>query len=544
MLKNISYLLAIICVWMGGGLLLYIGDLNILVYAASEGDKTSASVQRQLTPHDRVNDFQYLTRLIKDTHPNPYASFAEEEFEKEEKRLITLFQKPMPVEEYRKCLISFLTKMRDGHTMIYSPGMGQEKRFRSIKQERKIPLLMHWFENDLNIIDILDKRYSHLKGGKVLAINGIQPNNILERLRFLVSADNDYDIKSSATFQLLNLSTWEYILDVNHIERLEIISIPHESKRIETAVILTGSDSELSLQIDDSEELKRLRPYNARTKQGLLEPFKFSYRKDLNAGILQWFQCIDRSTFSKMREAMPGHVELPNSLIQSMPDFSKFLREMFSKLREKEAEHLIIDLRWNSGGNSLLGNMLAAYLAGMSDTWDKVDGYIRLSDLYRRTYPSRFKRYVEAYKKINGKEPEIGGIYPLIQLNSHPHFSVPNIPEKDKFKGDVYVLISSCTYSSAMMIAWQLADNHSSTTLVGEPTGSNPCTYGDVLSFVLPKTNIKGGVSCKYFRRTNASLCGQGALYPDFYVPITYKDFSMGIDTQMVWLEKHLSKKR
>jgi hypothetical protein len=539
MIKNASYLLTIIGVW--GCLSLYVGDLNIPVYAASEADKTGASIQRYLTPDDMVNDFQYLTRLIKDTHPNPYTSFAEEEFKKEEKRLITLFKEPMSVEEYRKYLTGFLAKMRDGHTMIYSPAMGQEKRFRSIKQEKKIPFLMHWFENDLYIIDILDKRYSHLKGGKVIGINGMQPNKILERLRSLVSADNDYAVKSSATFQLLNLSTWEYILGVNHIERLEIIYIPHESKRIETMVILPGSDSELSLQLDDSEELKRLRPYNPRTRQGLLEPFKFSYSGDLRAGILQWFQCIDRSTFSKMLETMSGHAKLPNSLIQSMPDFWEFLKEIFSKLRENEAEHLIIDLRWNSGGNSVLGNMLAAYLAGMSDTWDKVDGYIRLSDMYRRTYPDDFKRYVEAYRKINGKEPEIGEIYPLIELNSD--FSVPNIPEKDKFEGDVYVLISPCTYSSAMMIAWQLSDNHASTTLVGEPTGQNPCTYGEVLSFVLPKTDIRGGVSCKYFRRTNASLCGQGALYPDFYVPTTYKDFSMGMDTQMVWLEKHLSKK-
>jgi hypothetical protein len=506
MIKNLTYLLARISLLMGVvGMEPYLCGPSML--AASEHDKTSLSV-RYLTPDDMTDDFRYLIKVIKETHPNPYTFFSKEDFEKEEKRLIILFQNPMLLEEYRNWLSVFVAKMRDGHTTIDPLG-----GHRFVKHEKKVPLLMHWFENDLYIIDVLDKTYSNLKGGKILAVNRTHPDKILERLRSIVFADNDYAIKNfSSIFRFIDIKTWKYILGIDRIESLEITYVAHESRKVKTALVSPRNDTELYQQFCDSEELKIFLP-----KRGISEAFSFSYNKDLNAGILKWYEFKHK-------------------------DFGSFLKGMFHQLKKYKAEHLIIDLRWNMGGNSDLGNMLAAYLAGMSDIWDKVDGYIRLSGMYRQTYPDSFKRYVEAYKKINGKEPEIGAIYPLIQLNSD--FSVPNIPEKDKFEGDVYVLISPCTYSSAMMIAWQLADNHPSTTLVGEPTATNPCTYGEVLSFVLPKTDIRGGVSCKYFRRTNASLCGQGALYPDFYVPTTYKDFSRGMDTQMVWLEKHLSKKK
>ncbi len=42
--------------------------------------------------------------------------------------------------------------------------------------------------------------------------------------------------------------------------------------------------------------------------------------------------------------------------------FNLFLEETFRKIKEEEIEHLIIDIRNNSGGNSTLGDALLDYL--------------------------------------------------------------------------------------------------------------------------------------------------------------------------------------
>jgi Peptidase family S41 len=71
--------------------------------------------------------------------------------------------------------------------------------------------------------------------------------------------------------------------------------------------------------------------------------------------------------------------------------------------------------------------------------------------------------------------------------------ATPSLNRADVF----YVLIGRRTFSSAMMNALQLREQ-TNATLVGEPTGGTPNSYGEVLSFRLPFSNLVIGYSTKY----------------------------------------------
>ena len=70
------------------------------------------------------------------------------------------------------------------------------------------------------------------------------------------------------------------------------------------------------------------------------------------------------------------------------------------------------------------------------------------------------------------------------------------------FTGDFYLLTSSGTFSSAMLYAQYVKDNHVG-TIIGEAPGNDPNGYGEVVYFALPNSKIFMSVSTKHFIRVD-----------------------------------------
>lgn len=116
--------------------------------------------------------------------------------------------------------------------------------------------------------------------------------------------------------------------------------------------------------------------------------------------------------------------------------FAEFTRELFAFIAANPVERLMIDLRFNGGGNS---------------------------------------RVIE----------------PLIEaLREHPTLSQP---------GRVSVLIGARTFSSALMNAIELKEAVGA-TLIGTPTGGRPNGYGETRSFTLPNSGLRVQYSTRFFR--------------------------------------------
>ena len=70
-------------------------------------------------------------------------------------------------------------------------------------------------------------------------------------------------------------------------------------------------------------------------------------------------------------------------------NLKEFLAKMFEEIREKEVETLVIDLRYNGGGDLELGNYITSYLAGGAQLKGYGDG-LKISNsnkiIYKETY--------------------------------------------------------------------------------------------------------------------------------------------------------------
>ena len=162
-------------------------------------------------------------------------------------------------------------------------------------------------------------------------------------------------------------------------------------------------------------------------------------------------------------------------------NYKDALKDFFKLVQNEEVHSVIVDLRGNPGGNSLVANEFIRYLP------------------------------VERYQ-VGGSQVRFGPI-----LWNYKPRQRKNKQADDVFSGDVYVLTGTDSFSAAMDFATLLSDN-GLCKVVGESPGNMPSSYGDILYFQTPNAGLVLTVSYKYFIRPNESKSNI-PLVPDVQVP-------------------------
>ena len=159
-------------------------------------------------------------------------------------------------------------------------------------------------------------------------------------------------------------------------------------------------------------------------------------------------------------------------------EFREFLYNFFEDTTKADIDNVIVDLRNNSGGNSMVANEFILYL--------------NYNDF---------------------KTP--GGVYRLGPCMMNFDSSVEKIKHYDEmlFDGNLYVLTSSKTFSSGTLFAEFIQDNGFG-KVVGEPCGNMPAGYGDVVVFQTPNSILSFQLCTKYFERIDTSKSNE-PLMPD-----------------------------
>lgn len=151
-------------------------------------------------------------------------------------------------------------------------------------------------------------------------------------------------------------------------------------------------------------------------------------------------------------------------------EYRKCLRTMFQEVKERGIQNVAVDLRNNGGGNSLVANEFFRYL--------DIDSYGEWGCLWRL------------------------GIF---QIKTDSHITENDRYEEIVFKGNLYLLTSVNSFSSAMEFAEFVKDNHMG-TIIGEAPGNDPSGYGDISMFGLPHSGIFIQISTKKWYRLDESL--------------------------------------
>lgn len=262
------------------------------------------------------------------------------------------------------------------------------------------------------------------------------------------------------------------------------------------------------------------------------------------AGTIPNYHYKEASTFTIDSNTNTATLTVNSFALDSYKDkrngFKIFLENTFKEISNQKIKHLIIDIRKNEGGEQGMEDHLLSYL--INKEYNKYR-YVEIpsftcSFLEYTDYKNQDDILIKELKKDFYKTKD-GKI-----INKKGHYEGDK-PNKNNFKGDIYILISGLTFSGGSEFA-ALSKNYTNAKFIGEETGGGYYgnTSGSFLKFILPNTNLTGRIPiCKFVVATNKNEnpFGRG-LIPDYNIQPTIEDYLNGFDAEIEFTKKLISK--
>jgi tetratricopeptide (TPR) repeat protein len=352
-------------------------------------------------------DLDFYARRMKQMHWSLYDKVSETDFHaalESLKRDVA----SLDDDQARARLRKITATVGDGHTvsMVFAEGN---------KTIRRLPIHLYSFKEGLYVIGA-SKDHTDLIGANVIAIGSLAADAALAAVRPYISVDNEMGYRNGAPDHLV---------------------LPIFLREIGAARDESGADITIRTS-NDAPRNVHLEPVDAavRTPGGFFRS-DFTYMHQAGGQAPPYL----RETARNLRldsDADRKLVYFRFGAIADDPDMTiaKLSEQLFERIEQEHAEHLVIDMRFNGGGNT---------------------------DLIR---------------------PLINGLGGAKRVNREGH---------------LWVIIGRRTFSAAQNTV-NLINAFDHPIFVGEPTGSRPRFIGESTSFVLPHARTRVYCSSRYWQ--------------------------------------------
>lgn len=296
------------------------------------------------------------------------------------------------------------------------------------------------------------------EGSEIVAINGMSRDSILNSMLPYVAGEREH-------FRLSRLD--------GVYSGLDYLLYPADSYTVEFRAPGKKKNKTVTCQPVTWAELKERIPKKEKSRK---PPYSYTVNEKGNVAIM------DFNSFSD-QEAM-----------------GQFADSMFRELRDKKIGNLVIDLRQNGGGNSNVGDTLLRYISPIP--------FIQFEKSLVRVTP------------LSTKMMRGANVTPGLHFfeSDSTDYIAPRTPEEGHYDGNVYLLTSNHTFSSAASFSWTFKEAGCG-TVVGEESGGMNVAYGDILSYRMPVSRLRASVSFKRFWQFRANEDEIHGTLPDVAVP-------------------------
>ncbi|MGH8130861.1 MAG: hypothetical protein ACRES3_08420 [Steroidobacteraceae bacterium] len=210
--------------------------------------------------------------------------------------------------------------------------------------ETRAPMRFFWFPDAL-VVARAAKQHEDLLGARVTAIDGHAAVELFERLRPLVGGPDNY-------------RRWNLSLFLDRAKLLHALGLTASPRELNLSLVLrNGTETTRRIEMVPSDSVPPVasvarllsRPPNDNEPLYLQQPDQF-------------FRIVDLPAFDTLYLQLRSHVDTDDEPIE------EFMRAARARLAESKPEHLIVDLRFDGGGNIdptvAFFNGLAAALPG------------------------------------------------------------------------------------------------------------------------------------------------------------------------------------
>lgn len=321
----------------------------------------------EITEKEWIEDLNYLEKELPARHKNLFFQLEKKEFESELEKIKAGLSKFSDLEITLK-LAELFAKIGDSHTTV------DNTRF----FKKYYPIYFKKFADGYRVRAV-DSKYKQLLGAKLNSINGYSISELKNKFSTLITADNQIALEyKMASF--LNLK--------EVLSYLEIIDKKSD-------FIFNEGDSQLKISLtaksieNIKENANNLIFLDYQKSIVLAHTNRLFWSKYLKSADMLYFQynsCWSRELAEKHKLSNPD-----------LPSFSEQKNQIIEVIKNNEIKKFVIDLRYNSGGDSSQGTNFAAELSKYKD---KFDTYVIIGP---ETFSSAiinaldFKNYLDAY---------------------------------------------------------------------------------------------------------------------------------------------------
>ncbi len=344
-------------------------------------------------------DLWLLDREIRRKHFNPYRYHSKQQFD----AYVAKLRADIPKLADGQVMAAFMrlcAMCADGHT-------GARPQDTAIKAA---PIQMFWFREGI-FVTAASPAHADLAGAKVLKVEGRLVEDIASQLRALISRDNEMGTKSLAPLLMTVPALLHAMGIAQSPDKLTFAVLDSAGKSRE--VTIEGGDARPTKEWATArKDAKSPEPLTLKDRD---KPYWFEYLPERK---LVWFQ------YNSVRN-------------DPQESTAKFAERLEKFVAENDVQRVVVDVRWNGGGNSFL-NM-----------------------------------------------PILHAIVRMTKVNQ---------------PGRLFVITGRNTFSACMNFATDL-DMHTHAMFVGEPTGSSPNFIGETVRMTLPHSKMLVSISDLYWGR-------------------------------------------
>ncbi len=479
-----------------------------------------------------IADARQLANIIEDTHPDPYIRGGGKiAFQVRLDRLLhAIPEEGMDRDGFIRILRPFLAAIGDSHTELWSDY--------DVSQTSPggIPVRFGIVEKSLYVAGVLNSDHQYLIGAILSSVEGVPIAELLARQRQLVPLENDYHVLEEMSSHTLwygpylkdALSEWK---DAGHI--------------VVTFELPTGESEQVTFDLP----VRATRTYWPATAVDLppAPSHGFSYTMLSLPATEEQIAYLRVDHMESFREAFEAIGENGSAI----PSATDMFRDLVIEMAEAGTETLVIDLRADGGGNSLLSDILIYFLYG-KDVLTSIQyamlaagGQVDRISAQCFTPPNDIGVTLEQINAGRSVPIELGGydfrqffygdaqeFEAFVAEMDEPPFvawyrATPTFFAEyasEAYSGfylpeNVLVLVSPWTFSSGLTMARDLS--RAGATLLGTPSAQASNSFGNGLLWHLDNTGLEGQVTRSYFQLFPEES-GLGAVWPVDY-PLTYE---------------------
>ena len=322
------------------------------------------------------SDIEFLKLELAKRHKNLFYSLDEQVYFKS----MDLIKASATAKSREKLIVELMAcvaRVNDGHTKVL------------VNHTAQYPFEFYYFEEGIFVTKATEQ-YVELVGMKLTHINTVAIEEVLEIIQPLVSCDNEQQLKSGVVKYLVVPE----ILKGTSIIFEDRASFSFESNEGNTVSKLVYPIDKTQIQLASSYVMQL--PFG---RQHLQRCYWSTYFTDKNTLYFQYNACRND----------------PNKT------FREFNRELFELIDQNQVDQLIIDLRFNGGGNSMI---LSPFLKALKKRPKFKSNVIVL--IGRSTFSSALLNAIKLKKKFNvtlvgeptGGKPNHFGELMFIQLTN------------------------------------------------------------------------------------------------------------------------------